>query len=130
MHLYYTEDGSINFDEKKSIWAEVKGNDNVQTVQFKLPKEVLPTHLRVDLGYGKNEKQSDLDLKSFKMEYLDKKFEAKDTMIFNYFYENKDNTIRVSKTAVLQRKDKSQESGPMLYPHTTLTDELNKLVKQ
>lgn len=129
MHLYYTQDGTINFDEKNSIWSEVKGNENIQTVTFKLPKDVLPTHLRVDLGYGKNEKQSDVNLKNFKIEYLDKKFEAKDTMIFNYFYENKDNTVRVPKTAILKRKDKTQDSGPMLYPHTTLTDELNKIVK-
>jgi hypothetical protein len=130
MHLYYTEDGSINFDEKNSIWTEVKGSENVQTVLFKLPKDVLPTHLRIDFGYGKNEKQSDLDLKNFKIEYLDKNFEVKDNMIFNYFYENKENTIRVSNTAILKRKDKSQESGPMIYPHIALTEELNKIIKQ
>lgn len=129
MHLYYTEDGTINFDEKNSVWIPVKGSENVQEVVFKLPKDVLPTHLRVDLGYGKNEQQSDVDLKTFKIKYLDKMFEAKDTMIFNYFYENKENTIKLPKTSILKRKDKSQESGPMLYPHTTLTEELKKIIK-
>lgn len=129
MHLYYTEDGTINFDEKKSIWMPVKGSENVQEVSFKLPENVLPTHLRVDFGYGKNEAQSDVELKAFRLKYLDKMFEAKDTMIFNYFYPNKENTVVPSKTAVLQRKSKDQPNGPILYPHAPLTEELKKIIQ-
>lgn len=39
MHLYYTQDGSINFDEKQSVWMPV-GNESAQEVTFKLPKDV------------------------------------------------------------------------------------------
>ena len=129
MHLYYTEDGTINFDEKKSIWMPVKGNDQTQEVSFRLPENVLPTHLRVDFGYGKNETQSDVELKSFRLKYYDKIFEAKDTMIFNYFYPNLENTVVPFKTAILKRKAKDQPGGPILYPHATLTVELEKIVK-
>lgn len=129
MHLYYTEDGSINFDEKKSIWIPVKGSDNVQEVVFKLPENVLPTHLRVDFGYGKNEAQSDVELKAFRLRYLDKMFEAKDTMVFNYFYPNLENTVVPAKTAILQRKSKDQPNGPILYPHAPLTEELKKIIQ-
>ncbi|MCZ8089276.1 hypothetical protein [Flavobacterium sp.] len=129
MHLYYTEDGSINFDEKHSVWMPVKGNENTQEVIFKLPKDVLPTAIRVDFGYGKNESQSDVELKVFRMKYLDKVFEAKDTMIFNYFYPNKENTVVPFKTAILQRKSKDQPIGPILYPHEPLSVELQKMVQ-
>jgi len=129
MCLYYTEDGTINFTDKKTVWVPVKGSDNEQEVVFKLPKNVLPTHIRVDFGYGKNESQSDVTLKSFKMNYYDKMFEAKDTMIFNYFYPNKDNTVIPAKTAILQRKTKDQPSGPILYPHEPLTAELKKMIQ-
>ena len=63
------------------------------------------------------------------MNYFDKVFEAKDTMIFNYFYPNKDNTIVPAKTAILKRKTKDQPSGPILYPHEPLTIELKNLVQ-
>lgn len=129
MHLYYTEDGTIDFDEKKSIWMSVTGNDQAQEVTFKLPENVLPTHLRVDFGHGKNETQSDVDLKSFRLQYYDKTFEAKDTMIFNYFYPNLENTVVPNKTAILKRKAKDQPGGPILYPHEPLTIELQKLVQ-
>ncbi len=129
MHLYYTQDGSINFDEKQSVWMPVKGNESAQEVTFKLPKDVFPTALRVDFGHGKNEAQSDVELKSFRLKYLDKKFEVKDTLIFNYFYPNKDNTIVPAKTAILKRKTKDQPSGPILYPHEPLTIELKNLVQ-
>lgn len=129
MHLYYTEDGSINFDEKHSVWFPVKGSENPQEVMFKLPKDVLPTALRVDFGYGKNEAQSDVTLKAFRMKYLDKVFEVKDTMIFNYFYPNKENTVVPFKTAILQRKSKDQPIGPILYPHEPLTVELKKMIQ-
>ena len=128
-HLYYTEDGTINFDEKKSIWLPVKGGDEIQEVTFKLPENVLPTHLRVDFGFGKNEAQSDIDLKSFRLKYYDKIFEAKDASIFNYFYPNIDNTINPINTTILKKKVKDQEVGPILYPQETLTIELAKLMK-
>lgn len=129
MHLYYTQDETINFDEKNSLWVPVKGSDNVQELTFNLPKDVFPTHLRVDLGYGKNEQQSDIELKSFRMKYGEKTFEVKDTIIFNYFYPNKDNTVVVPKTAILKRKSKDQGSGPMLYPHEPLTNQLKLIVQ-
>ena len=129
MHLYYTEDGSINFDEKHSVWVPVKGSENTQEVLFKLPKDVLPTAIRIDFGYGKNEAQSDIELKAFRLKYLDKMFEAKDTLIFNYFYPNKDNTVVPAKTAILKRKTKDQPSGPILYPHEPLSAELKKIIQ-
>jgi hypothetical protein len=129
-HLYYTEDESVNFTEEKSSWLPYKGKETVQEVTFVLPEEAAPTNLRVDFGHGKNPEQSDIVLKSFRLKYYDKTFEAKDSLIFNYFYPNKDNTLLDNKTATLKRLKQDQETAPCLYPHTPLTDELKKLIRQ
>ena len=115
-HLYYTEDETINFNEKQSVWAEIKGSEAQQEVVFKLPEDAAPTHLRVDFGYGENKEQPEIVLKNFKMSYYDKKFEVKDSLIFYYFYPNKDNTILDNKNATLKRVTLDQKTAPSVYP--------------
>jgi hypothetical protein len=128
-HLYYTEDGSINFNEKQSVWVPVKGSEKEQEVVFNLPEDAAPSNLRVDLGYGVNKEQSDIVLNKFKMDYFGKSFEAKDSLIYNYFYENKDNTIIDKKTNTIKRLKVDQETAPSLYPHIPLAEEIAKMVK-
>lgn len=129
LHLYYTDDESINFDEQKSLWMPIKGNEQSQEVTFIFPEDVLPTHLRVDFGYGKNEEQSVIELNKFKVNYYNKSFEANGVEIFNYFYPNELNTTIIKNTSSLQRLNKSQETAPSLYPHIALTEQLEKLIK-
>ena len=127
--LFYTEDGTINFDDKKTVWVDIKGSKSPQDIVFTLPKNVLPDHLRVDLGRGKNPLQTYFDIKEFSVDYLDKKFEAKGIMVFNYFYPNKDLNIITPKSTLLTKKDINQETGVILYPYLPLTDELSKIIK-
>lgn len=126
-HIFYTEDGTVNFNEKQSIWMPVKGSDNVQTVTFKLPEAASPTHLRVDFGFGKNEAQSDVELKTFKMNYFGQEVVTEGASILEYFYPNKDNTEISPGTATLKRLKKDQESGPMLYPQIKLSDKIKEM---
>lgn len=127
--LYYTQDGTINFDDNKSVWLDVKGSKNPQELVFVLPKDVLPTHLRLDLGRGVNPEQTYYDVKGFKIEYLDKKFEANDINVFNYFYANKDINVITPNSTVLKKLKPNQETAVMLYPHIPLTEELSKIIK-
>lgn len=129
MHIYYTQDGTINFDEKNSVWMPVTGNENSQTVTFKLPEDVLPTAIRVDFGFGKNIEQSDVELKSFRMDYYGKVVEAKGVSIFDYFYPNKENTEIIPGTSILKRLKKDQESGPILYPQIPLSEKIKEMTK-
>lgn len=127
--LFYTEDGTINFEDKKSIWADVKGSKNQQELVFTLPKDVLPTQLRIDLGRGVNPEQTYYDIKGFRIEYLDKKFEVDNTNVFNYFYANKDINIIDPNSTVLKKIKPEQETAVMLYPHTPLSEELLKIIQ-
>ena len=129
-HLYYTEDGSINFTEEKSLWYPYKGSDKSQEIVFSLPEDVIPTNLRVDFGHDVNKEQEKIALKKFKMSYYEKSFEAKDSLIYYYFYPNQESTILDKKTSTLKRIKGDQNSPPILYPHETLSGEIDKLVKQ
>lgn len=129
IHLYYTEDKSINFKEEQSLWAEIKGENEVQQVVFKLPQDVLPTDFRLDLGYGENVEQTEIVFKNFAINYNNKNFAASGADIFNYFYPNKENTIVEKPTGVLKRVKADQKTAPSLYPQTTLEEELIKLAR-
>ena len=127
--LYYTQDGTLNFDDKRMIWADVVGSKAVQELVFVLPKDVVPTHLRLDLGRAVNPEQTYYDIKGFKVEYLDKKFEAENINVFNYFYTNKDINVITPNSTVLKKISPNQETGVILYPHTPLTDALLSIEK-
>lgn len=126
-HLYYTEDKTNNFTEEKSVWVKVKGSDKEQEVLFMLPEDVLPTDVRVDFGYG--DVVQDIVLNQLRMNYYDKSFAAKDSLIFNYFYANEQNTIIDKKTNTIKRLKADQKTAPSLYPQILLQDEMIKMVK-
>jgi hypothetical protein len=130
LHLYYTEDNSIDFTEEQSVWAEIKGNEAAQKVVFKLSEDALPTDLRFDIGYGKNIEQKEIIVNNINFEYFGKSFNIKGNEIANYFYPNKESTILDATTGILSRVKVDQETAPSLYPHTTLKEELLKIVRQ
>lgn len=129
LHVYYTEDGTLNFNEQKTVWLPIKGSENPQNVTFSLPENVIPTHLRVDFGYGKNVEQSDVDLKTFSIKYYDKKIEAKGIDILKYFYPFEAKTSILPGTSILRRFKKDQETGPILYPHILLSQKIKEITK-
>jgi hypothetical protein len=128
MHLYYTQDGTLNFDEKNTVWSSATGSDAVQDVVFELPEDVIPTHIRVDFGSGVNVDQSNVELKTFKINYFAKKFETSGVSILQYFYPMEANTKIAPGTATLERLNKNQASGPILYPHIALTNKLKEII--
>ena len=126
IHLYYTQDNTINFNEENSIWTAVGGKEVPQNVTFELPEDVYPTQFRFDLGVNKeNEK---IVLKGVTFNYLDKEFDINEKSIFNYFRVNTDNSNIDLTTSELSRKDPKVGAGPCLYPlEVQLKTELDKL---
>ena len=105
----------------------VKGSPNVQEVVFTLPDELIPSLIRIDFGHGKNENPSDVELKSFKMTYQDKKMAANELEIFNYFTPFEPFTVVEPNTTILKRGSKTQDVGPVLYPKELITDKINEI---
>jgi hypothetical protein len=59
--MYYTEDNSYDFNEKKTIRVKVKGLNYIQKITFNFPKNTRPTNVRIDLGVNKDQKVFTLD---------------------------------------------------------------------
>ncbi|MGV9002536.1 hypothetical protein [Flavobacterium sp.] len=127
IHLYYTQDGTINFTEENSMWREIKGSGDFQEVVFTMPEDILPTAIRIDLGYGKNPKQSPVDLKKFKISYYNKTIEANGGIIFDYFYPTVENTKRIEGTNSVERLNKEEIAGPILYPNENLLTKIREI---
>lgn len=126
LHLYYTEDNSINFKEESSIWLSLPGKNESQDITFELPEDVFPTQFRFDLGV--NQENEKIKLNGVKLNYHEKSFAANDSLIYRYFRVNTDNSNLDTKTLELSRKDPSIAAGPCLYPlETQLKTEIDKL---
>jgi hypothetical protein len=125
IHLYYTEDNTINFTEENSMWVSILGKNDAQQMTFELPEDFFPTQFRIDFGVnGENEK---IKLNSVKFDYLDKSNLISESLIYNCFRINADNTTIDSVTKELSRKDPKAIVGPSLYPQEAiLKTELDK----
>lgn len=84
--FFYNMDGSDNFAPTDAVTLDVKGSDNPQDIVFTFPKDILPSSLRFDLGA--NEKQDEVKINKFEVNYLEKSIVVKDTLFRYYFYPN------------------------------------------
>jgi len=126
--LYYTEDGTLNFGDALSVKSVVKGSDKPQEVLFKLPVDVLPTNIRLDLG--ENKEQESIVVNSMKLKYFDKIFEAKENLVKKYFYllEAQEKYDEATSTISLV-KPAGQPYDPLMWSNEALAVELAKLIK-
>jgi hypothetical protein len=84
--FFYNEDGSDTFPPENAITINVKGSENPQDLVFSFPQDVLPYSLRFDLGG--NDKQDEVKINKFEVDYLKKSIVVKDTIFRYYFYPN------------------------------------------
>jgi len=128
--LYYTTDGSINFDQSEPIWLQVKGMQTVQKVTYKLPENVVNTQLRLD--FGMNPKQKEIVLRKITIANGQKYFAVDGEEIFRYFRPDysKCKVERKTGRIIPIEKDGVRQS-PSLYPNEKLlAKELEKLTRQ
>jgi len=126
--LFYTEDGSINF-EGNPIWIGVEGSEAVQQLTYNFPPDVYPTQLRLD--FGNKPGQQDIILKSISFEYKGNKRVIAGQEMGNFFRPDESKCTFDPVTGVLHGLEKDgKKQFPSLYPHETfLQPELEKLVK-
>ena len=128
-HLFYTEDGSINFSEESSLWVELKGNPENQQVVFNLHENTIPTQMRIDFGINKG--QDDMIIKNYKMEYAGKTFNAAGPQFFNLFRPNELVALVEASTGAIKpiKKEGQTYFGPSFYPKEELAKQIEILVK-
>lgn len=126
---YYTEDNTINFDENKAVWLEVKGSNDFQDITYNFREEVIPTHIRLDFGINKDQKE--VIVEKLKMDYYGNAFEIKGSDFLNYF--NKNDLIETEidqANGTIKFIQKPNTFNPMLfYPNEKLVEEIQKITQ-
>jgi len=125
--LFYTEDGSIDFNGEKLVSASVTGQDKSQTVTFALPNDAKPNNLRLDLGERAD--QEEMKLNSFTLKFNDKKFKISGQAFLEYFRTNGNLVVDAEKGLMKPTELSGAPYDPMFYPNQILTDTLTKIVK-
>jgi hypothetical protein len=126
--VYYTEKSSNDFNEKESVWVEIKGSENPQDVVFNIPEEVVPTMFRLD--FGVNDKQEDIKLNGVNIEYLGKSFKSEIPLLANFFRPEASTQIDFNTGIIKAIVKDGKRQEPALYPHeAVLQQEINKLIK-
>lgn len=127
--LYYTTDGSIDFFTYPAIWHEVKGNGQMQRIEYVIPEKQIPTQLRFDLGLKPD--QPDVYLKRIAMECDGKSFSASGLDVFKYLQPDKHQCLADFSTGRITAKTKDgKRLVPAIYPNQdALRDEIEKLTQ-
>lgn len=123
--IYYMEDVNAPVDPKKYVDVAVKGSDVSQSLVFKLPEDVIPANIRFDLGG--NESQDPIKINSFKMNYYDKKFEAKNGDVDFFFGYNPQISFDKTTATATIKKLPNEPYDPIFIAKTSLQDELKKM---
>jgi hypothetical protein len=126
---YYTEDNTINFDENKAVWLEVKGSNEFQEITFNFKEEVIPTHIRLDFGINKDQKE--VVLEKIKIDFYGNNFEIRGSDFLNYFNENKSIKTEIDQVNGSIKFIQNEDTfNPILfYPNEKLVEEIAKITK-
>lgn len=114
IHVFYSNNSSVEFNEKQSYWINVKGSKKNQTISFTFPDTIQPKQIRIDLG--RNKKQPEIILNEIAFFYKNEKITAKGEEVYFLFRVDESNTVIDKLVGSLKRKEPDQETGPSLYP--------------
>jgi hypothetical protein len=125
--VFYTQDGTLNFDEKYAVRVNIKGSEVSQKIVFDLPDDIAFTYLRIDTG--ENDKQEVIKVNNLLIKYYDKKLEAKGNGIFQYFTPNDQMVLDNANATLTPKQVAGKKYDAILYPLETLGPALQKLIK-
>ena len=125
--LYYIDQSNTNFEEENSVWVNVKGSESPQLVEFLLPKDYVPSLIRLDFGLAND--QEDIILSTIEMEYLGKKFTSSGLNMANYFRPLESTQIDFETGVIKTIIKDGKRVEPVLHPHeSVLESEIIKLL--
>ncbi|KIX20495.1 hypothetical protein SY27_11295 [Flavobacterium sp. 316] len=114
IHVFYTTNSTIEFNEKASFWKKVNGSSKNQKIEFLFPDTILPKQIRMDLGNNIN--QQEIVLNKVDFQYKNKSFSLQGKEIYYYFRIDESVTELDKELGTLKRRDSLQARGPSLYP--------------
>jgi hypothetical protein len=127
-HVFYSEDKTENFTEQNSVWVEFKGSPNSQKLVFNLPKDRIPTNLRIDFGVNKDQKE--VKINNFEIVYQGKKVDMTGLDFFKFFRINEAITvINIPTQTIKAKKEGKDYFGASFYSLEPLSKEIENLLK-
>lgn len=121
--VYYTEDGTNNFEGLQAAWVGFKGDGSEEKLVVELPKNVIPTNIRLDFGI--NEARKDVVLKRLVFKYHEKTFGITGADFMNYFIKNDVPTeVDANSGAIKFIKLEDRKIGTFFYPRQELLDQI------
>jgi hypothetical protein len=110
--LFYTQDGSQNYSQDLSLFAQVKASDKAQDIIFNFPDEALPSALRIDFGENKN--QEEIIIENLDVKYYDKTLTISAADFVTYYQPN-EILKREGNTTVVTPKVIDDNYDPMIF---------------
>lgn len=126
--VYYTENNTIDFTGDLAQWRGVEGGKE-ETIVIDLPKDVIPTDIRLD--FGMNKQQEYVIVKNIKLIYHTSDFSIKGSDFFKYFIEDKNFKTEIDPTAGTLKilPVGTTYTTPYFYPTQQLLDAIKELTK-
>lgn len=128
--IYYKQDLDVDapFKEEESLYSEFKGSEQPQDIVWKLPKDVLPTMMRFDVGV--NKQQDPIVIHRFSVSRNGKKFEYSGAD-FNKIFMANEQTVKFDPTSATATGIQLENGGydPLFNSTILLNEELAKLVQ-
>lgn len=126
--LYFTHDGTYNFNEWESEKVNIIGNRAKQTLVFYLPEGVKITHLRIDPG--ENPHQGEIKINYVLIENGLNQLKITNKEILNYFELSNDLApIKNNEYLTHVSKKKNDKIDPFMYCKEKLVGQLKKVFK-
>lgn len=125
LQVYYRFDPTTDFLAEQVVTSVVKGSENPQNVVFNVPTDDPLADFRID--FGTNKSQKEIEIKDFKMQYKGKAFNAKDTLFYQYFWNNESIEYNREK-AVAKPVIKGTNYDPIFMPREVLMTEIQKIL--
>ena len=129
IHVYYTTNKSINFNENQSIWVDIIAQKNNQKKVIYLPKNQLIKQIRIDFGHNSKSQEVVLNKMNFSFNNQNVTFKGKE--IYEVFRIDDTNTVLDKSIGLLKRKYNNQKAVFSLYPKgDKLFNRLNQLYSE
>ena len=125
--IYFKSNDEDIYDEKNSIFTEMKGSEVPQDIVFRFPDGVFPDNIRLD--FGTNKEQSEIKINSFKMSFYDKNFEITGSDFFNYMLVESNTAAFDKDKATIKPKLIDDVYDPQSTSEKALYDQIQLIIK-
>ena len=124
--FYLTESFEDYFKGSQAIGKPVKGSQNFQKIKIELPKDTIPSRLRID--FGSNVEQKEIEISSIKLIFEDKNLAITDSLFSKYFTPNNNVKSIEGTNKVSLNVDDQGKYDPYIIGKVWLNRKLKELI--